>query len=225
MMPPPGTIELWLAELDAGNPGACLSFLSDDERSRAAAFRFDIHRNRFIVTRAALRQLLSHCTGGAPENIAFVLGSDGKPYLAGGHPPQFNISHTEGHAVFALCADTEIGVDIERADRPVDIDAIADRIFNPRELDKMRELSAGISKPEAFYRMWVEHEARLKATGAGLGVPLSELATSLTVIHSEPWPGTFCAVATSLASPRLVHRRFDASGMSAPKPGQESVSR
>ncbi len=41
----------------------CYAWLSDDERERAARFRFDLHRDRFVVCRGNLRELLGERLG------------------------------------------------------------------------------------------------------------------------------------------------------------------
>ena len=53
-----GDAWIWLTDLDAAaddDPGAPLALLSDDEQARAGRFVFDVHRNRFVACRAALR--------------------------------------------------------------------------------------------------------------------------------------------------------------------------
>lgn len=212
----PGTIELWTLELDRFDADAAL--LARNEQERAAEFRFEIHRNRFLAARTALRILLAHYTGVGPARVELVYGFNGKPHLAGERPPHFNISHTHGLAVFAFCPKADVGVDLERVDRVTGTDGIAARCFSPEELECLRALSRDHSKAEAFCRMWVEHEARLKATGQGLGAPITPESASLTVIHTEPWPGTRCAVATPLPSSRLIIRRFAGGDLRSPEP-------
>lgn len=60
-----------------------------------------------------------------------------------------------------------IGVDAERTTRPVEAEAIARRFFTPAEAQAIAALPEG-RRQEAFYRIWTQREARLKAQGIGL---------------------------------------------------------
>ena len=54
----------------------------------------------------------------------------GKPYLCD-HSFEFNLSHSHGRVVLAL-SDSPVGIDIERADRPVP-DLVVNRFFKDKE--------------------------------------------------------------------------------------------
>ena len=62
------------------------NILSVDERKRAEKFRFDRHRERFIVQRGMLREILSGYLDMPPKEIRFARRSGGKPALAGEKP-------------------------------------------------------------------------------------------------------------------------------------------
>src|SRR5439155_12032009 len=53
------------------------ALLSDAERQRASRFLFDRDRDRFIVGRARLRQLLAARLGTRPESVELVYGAHG----------------------------------------------------------------------------------------------------------------------------------------------------
>src|SRR5262245_34456123 len=55
--------------------------LDSDERDRAHRFRFDTHRNHYILCRSALRQILAERLGIEPAELKFEYGPYGKPYL------------------------------------------------------------------------------------------------------------------------------------------------
>ncbi len=77
----------------------CYAWLSDDERERAARFRFDLHRDRFVVCRGNLRELLGERLGVAPAEVEFSYGASGKPETRG---VEFNVSHSESRALIAI---------------------------------------------------------------------------------------------------------------------------
>src|SRR5256884_3482461 len=99
--------EVIVARPDVGPQAvsASATLLSDRERERARRFAFDPDRNRFIVARALLRQLLAARLGERPEAVELASGARGKPALAGRFATsdlRFNVSHCKDVAVYAL---------------------------------------------------------------------------------------------------------------------------
>ena len=78
-------IHLWLVDLD--QPPKSLAelavTLTVDEQERAARFRFPEHRNRFIVGRGLLRELLGAYLNQPAAALRFEQGAHGKPALVG----------------------------------------------------------------------------------------------------------------------------------------------
>jgi 4'-phosphopantetheinyl transferase len=186
-----GTIEILTARLDAwGATAHALSrWLCDTEQRRAARFRFDRDRRRYIVARARLRQLLAARLDVRPECVEFRYGPNGKPALAprfattGWH---FNVSHCGGLAVFAFSREGEVGVDVEAIREVRDADAIAARVFSRRENDAYRALP-GHEKPLAFLRLWTRKEACVKLLGNGLCAPLDRFDVPLAPDEPRAW--------------------------------------
>jgi 4'-phosphopantetheinyl transferase len=145
--------------------------LSQEERARAARFRFERDRARFVATRAALRQLLAAHLGQAPAALTFAAGPQGKPRLAGlaGERLRFNVSHSGDVALLALALDGEVGADVEQHRPETDVDALAPTVFTARELSAYRDLDARVRRA-AFFGLWAGKEAVLKALGSGLSV-------------------------------------------------------
>ncbi len=109
------------------------SLLSTEEMVRAERFRFLEHRQRFILSRGILRQILSQYLHQPAESISFTIGEQGKPYLQDNPISlQFNLSHSADIAVYAFTLGNEIGVDIEKVDSEVNF-AVADRFFSESE--------------------------------------------------------------------------------------------
>lgn len=101
----------------------------------------------------------------------------GKPYLEG-RPIDFNLSHTRG-GVTVLLGRGELGVDVERADRRVDVERVGVRSFTHAELRWVRSGDPN----ERFIRMWTLKEAYMKARG--LGLRLSPKTFSFEVAEQE----------------------------------------
>jgi len=167
-------IQVWLVDLDL--PPLAVErlhgHLSEDERTRAARFRFEVHQRRFATGRGLLRELLGRLLGRDPASLRFEYGEKGKPSLAGSADLRFNLSHSQNSALVAVARGLELGVDIE-ACRPIDDAAmLVERFFAPAE----REVFRAVPEPDrlaCFYTGWTRKEAYVKARGDGLSLPTS----------------------------------------------------
>ena len=174
-------IHVWFRALDQPVPSAntTLELLSPDERERARRYRFDQHRNEFILTRAALRILLGFYLEKSPEQLAFSYSAQGKPSLQEKVVDLgFNISHTQGLAALAFGRGREIGVDVEKLRPECDATKLAQRFFSASERAAISSLS-GRPLHEAFFRCWTRKEAFIKAKGGGLSIPLDQFDVSV----------------------------------------------
>ena len=155
------------------------------EQSRAAKFRYERDRRRFIVVRATLRILLGDYLGTAPRDVKLQTLPGGKPTLerAGESAvPHFNVSHCGELALFAF-ADREVGIDVERIAPSTDMARVAAHFFSLDEALTYQEL-AGIEQTRFYFRTWVRKEAYLKATGSGLTVdPAKVNVTNSYEVH------------------------------------------
>lgn len=176
---PPQTIHIWRAWLPdlAALESDYLQFLSPDEIARATRFRFPIHKQRYILTRGILRQLLSCYTGLSAKEIEFSYGAKGKPSLANNPELQFNISHSHDIAVFAFTKTHEIGIDIEKFESEYK-DSVAKRFFSAEENSELEKLPLS-ERAKAFYQIWASKEALIKAIGQGLYIGLDEFSISI----------------------------------------------
>jgi 4'-phosphopantetheinyl transferase len=186
-VPEPGEVRVWFARLDLPAPVVAgrERRLSSDERARAAAFRFDRDRRRFVAARGFLRGVLGECLGIPPREVTFAYGPHGKPRLAdpssGLH---FNLSHSGERAACALRRDGEIGVDVEAVRDLDDADDIAARFFSAAEATALRRLTSSGERLAAFFNCWTRKEAYLKALGDGLARPLDGF--DVTLLPGEP---------------------------------------
>jgi 4'-phosphopantetheinyl transferase len=162
-------VHVWRLMLNASDAAvdALTKVLSADERERAARFRFDRDRRRFVVARSGLRRVLGRYVGVAPELLAFEYGPYGKPRLLDRPTPVFNVSHSEEWALIAVSADGVLGIDIEAVRELDDRDALAASVFSATENACLSALPAA-DRLRAFFRCWTRKEAFVKATGDGL---------------------------------------------------------
>ena len=163
-------IQLLIRET-AGEPDAtALAVLSADERERAARFRFDLHRNRYVARHHWMRFELARRYGCAPQDLIFNLGANGKPRLrdARNWGGAFNASSSQDYALLGFDARGEIGVDIECVRPFKDAADFAAHNFSESERRQAKV-------PTAFFRIWTRTEAFLKCTGLGLVDDLANL--------------------------------------------------
>ena len=131
----------------------------------------------------------------------------GKPWVPGG--PHLNLSHSGELALLATCADTEVGVDLERI-RPLrHLAGLTRRMCSPGERDWLGEQP----DPEvALLRLWVRKEAVAKAQGGGLVTALSGIDVLGVEVElpegryglcdlPDPAPGYLAAVAWRATGP------------------------
>ena len=180
------TVHVWVVKLDVTDSvgNGLKSLLSEDELARAASYRFEIHRRRFISARGALRCLVGDCIGSEPEHLQFGYEPNGKPYLANAEDKvSFNVAHSEDVALIAIAKEGDIGVDVERVRWLPDFDELVARFFSTREARQFQALPLE-RKAAAFFNLWTRKEAMLKATGEGISDSLSRV--EVTFLPGEP---------------------------------------
>lgn len=173
-------VDVVIATLDvpSRDVAAARTRLCREEYDRADRFAFERDRNRYIVARATLRELLAERLGTTSEAVDFTYGLYGKPGLAG-EDLRFNVSHSEGIAVFAFTQGREIGIDIEAVVDMDDMDDVANHCFSDRETNSFRRLKDS-DKTLGFFNCWTRKEAFVKALGDGLQYPLDSFDVTLT---------------------------------------------
>jgi len=162
-------VHVWRADLDEPpvERETLARTLSEDERARAGRFHRPRDRNRFVAGRGLLRVLLGVALGCPPSSLRFRYNACGKPALAAGDTHLgFNLSHSDGTALFALAWGREVGVDIERVRPEIPAASLAERFLPADAAAALLSLSPA-HRPEAFTQAWVRREAYLKALGTG----------------------------------------------------------
>lgn len=140
--------------------------LTDSERARAERFRLQRIRDQFMAARGRLRLLLGHCLNLEPQRVPLLYADSGKPFLPEEHGLHFNVSHTEGLALFAL-SGSRVGIDVERDRIIPDASDLVRRFFAKRECEEFMRLPPE-ARNAAFLRAWTRKEAVLKAMGRGV---------------------------------------------------------
>jgi 4'-phosphopantetheinyl transferase len=168
-------ITVWMVALDAV-PNALwprlATLLGTAERERAARFLFERHLRQYQAAHALKRLMLTAAAGGtvSPGAWAFETGARGKPQVARGAGPRFNLSHCDGLVACAVSQRVELGIDVESVDRCAPLE-LAGRCFAQAEEAWLHGLPAA-ARPAGFFQLWTLKEAYIKATGLGLAQPL-----------------------------------------------------
>src|SRR5215216_1086042 len=179
-------VHVWRAQLElpSSQVQRLRGILTDDELDRAKRFSFERDRQRFIAARGILRCILSRYTTIYPSHLRFYYNPYGKPFLApefSSYLLNFNLSHSDSMALYAITRNMEIGVDVERVRSDFDYEEIAKRFFSANEVAILHTIPTE-KKLEAFYTCWTRKEAYIKAYGKGLSLPLDSFDVSFA-----PW--------------------------------------
>lgn len=190
----PVPVELGLVDLDELASRVDCRAMEPADAARAARFRFDRDRRRYLAARWALRLALADAIDLPIDRLRLEADSRGKPFLA--DPPvalHFNLSHSGSTCLIALSPVAAVGVDVELPGVLDDIEALAEANFSPVERELWRGLPPQRHQP-AFLTCWTRKEAALKAVGTGL---LSE--PSAITVGFEPGPAELVVDGVSVA--------------------------
>jgi len=161
-------LDVWCVRID---PAPALArelsvLLDEEELDRARRFVQRADALRYRVAHGALRSILAGYTDVEPRRIRLRRGEHGKPALVGGGP-SFSLSHSGGLALVAVCAEGDVGVDVEAVRAIADAPALAAQYFSP---ERARHIAGAppARRDLRFLRTWTAMEAVLKADGSGL---------------------------------------------------------
>lgn len=180
---PEGTVDIWRVDLarDTSTLTAYELVLDEHERTTAAYFRSEVHRERFVIGRGTVRRILAEYLARDPKELRFRYGSNGKPELeqsAEETALHFNFTHSQDRAVLAVTELAPIGVDLECVRAWSDLPSLEKQVFTTSEIRYLASLGED-ERRVAFYRLWTIKEALLKATGTGLSVEPRSFAVDL----------------------------------------------
>ena len=156
-----------------------LSVMQPTEIARANRYFQAKDKNRFIISRGALREILGKYLNQSPSSIEFAEGANKKPYIKSTDKTDlhYNISHS-GDWILLAIANSEIGADTEQVNPAYHYHEVLQDNFSRDEINYIEQ---GISA-ERFFMLWTRKEALTKATGKGLDEYL-KLIPCLDGIH------------------------------------------
>lgn len=161
-------IDIWQYPLEILWPEA-ESWLNSEELRRAKRYHFARHQRRFTIARALLRLILARYLNLTPHDLEFSTNSYGKPYLTHCSEIQFNLSHSHDLALLAIGQRHPLGVDIEFfSGRP--FQGMSNMMFSTQEIHDYARVPPTM-RSLAFFHVWAQKEAFIKACGMGLSYP------------------------------------------------------
>ena len=177
---PIAQVQLWWCDLrpSADALQAFEATLSDAERARAHRFGHVRLRERYIMGRGMLRQILGTALGSSAPSIVIVRGERGRPQLAGQPALDFNVTHTHEVAMIATARGVRVGVDVERLDRQVNTAGIARKFLADDERANLATLDAEDARRRVL-TLWTCKEAMSKATGDALSAPFAAMSVDI----------------------------------------------
>jgi 4'-phosphopantetheinyl transferase len=159
-----GQVDVWRIRISSN-----LVYIDDffkvllpDEIIRANRYVQKKDKLRFVVSRGALRCLLSKYTNQPATAIKFVISANKKPYI---HQQnlKYNVSHS-GDWVLIAISNTEVGIDTEEIDLSFSYKEILADNFSKDEINYI----AHQDSVNSFFLLWTRKEALTKATAIGL---------------------------------------------------------
>ena len=161
--------------------------LSDDEWRRVKRFTSAELARRFIVRRGFLRRILGNYLDLRPEEIIFVYGAHGKPFLA---PElfsslQFSLSDSGEMAALVVGLKDPLGIDIERL-RPVKTSGFAELHGSPVRDEEHHKGTPAPTDSLTFFQGWTRREALAKAEGVGLPILSGQSETDGLLVDEPP---------------------------------------
>lgn len=186
-------VDIWQFSLE-DNLSNWQHCLSAEELERAHRFQFQIHKKRFIAAHVLLKKIISLYTHLSPDVIKYRYNKHGKPELVNKPLLQFNLSHSKDLALLAVGYDRPVGIDVEYySERPYQ--GIGQHIFSVKENEKLSKMP-DMLVPLAFFNLWSQKEAIIKACGLGLSYPTKSLECPILPckehlvtdkLHSTQW--------------------------------------
>jgi 4'-phosphopantetheinyl transferase len=182
---------LWIPDA-AALAGDAADVLSPEESRRAASFRHQRDRRRYVVAHVWLRRLLGSRLGLPPASVRFEAGAcahcagpHGKPQLPAATGLHFSLSHA-GDVALCAVGGAPVGVDVEAVPAGAGYLELMSAL-EPRERRAVGALPAA-ERAAAFTQCWVRKEAYLKGTGEGLSREPDAVRVGVGTRYGDPGP-------------------------------------
>ncbi|MBU6247648.1 MAG: 4'-phosphopantetheinyl transferase superfamily protein [Xanthomonadaceae bacterium] len=168
----------------SGDGDRLASFLDAWELTRAARFRFEGDRGRYVLAHMLWRRVLRMCLGKGGELPRVLPDALGQPLLPD-HPGHVtSLSRSGPFVAVAVARWAAVGIDIECFPPLHAMDDVLEVVGTPAEREALARPVAE-ARQRAALGLWTAKEAVLKACGVGLQIDPAKVDTSL---HPIPDP-------------------------------------
>jgi 4'-phosphopantetheinyl transferase len=140
-----------------------ISLLNPAEITRGDKYYQTKDKNRFIISRGALRHILGLHLNQSAASVIFNIDINKKPFVENQSGLQFNVSHSGDWIIIAI-ANATVGADVEFINHNFQyIDVLEDNF----SIDEIKQIK-GNNSIEIFFKFWTRKESITKTTGKGL---------------------------------------------------------
>ncbi|WP_405065317.1 4'-phosphopantetheinyl transferase superfamily protein [Kribbella sp. NBC_01510] len=181
------TVEVWWARIDQARDEFAVD-LDEDEQRRLAAYRRDEDKARFLLGCTMVRRLLAarFSLPAAKVRLDRSCPDCGKPHgKVRADGVELSVTHSGGLVGVAI-GDHPVGLDVEKVDPGIDIDAVGPLCLAPEEVRGLAQYD-GIARAKAFTQVWTRKEAVVKATGVGVRADLQTVVVGPLDQPAEVW--------------------------------------
>jgi 4'-phosphopantetheinyl transferase len=165
-----GVVDVWRLNAATFDENQAKTWLSGEERARAAKARDPEKRCNIIASRAALRSVLARYVDASPDELVLATEEMGRPILDGPWAESqlhFSVAHSKDCVLVAVGCAMKLGVDVEAALPRPGWQNVVRRYFTATEREALFTMPSS-ERLVGFYRSWTAREAWVKAEGAGL---------------------------------------------------------
>ncbi|MBU3198547.1 4'-phosphopantetheinyl transferase superfamily protein [Clostridium estertheticum] len=152
-----------------------LEYISKEKIDKFKKFKFKEDILRSVYGDILIRNIICRYFNIKNNEINFMKGLYGKPYLKDVKEFNFNISHS-GNWVVCVVDKKEVGIDIEQI-KPIEI-AIAKKNFTTEEYERIIGQKDYL-RISMFYNLWTLKESFIKIIGKGLYIPLNSFNVNI----------------------------------------------
>ncbi|TSJ40763.1 4'-phosphopantetheinyl transferase superfamily protein [Mucilaginibacter corticis] len=137
-------------------------------QEKVSKYKFQEDRIRSVMGKVLLKNLLIEES--YPANILSQIKLDEfqRPFL--NSKIDFNISHSGDYVVCAISKNNRVGIDIEKVN-PINIPDFEYVLTQ----DELQQILIDENATDAFYKIWTQKEAVIKANGKGLGINFTDI--------------------------------------------------
>ncbi len=190
----PGHVHIWIASTGKSDRKQIIenahSLLNLVERERLQSIRSSTARDRFLIGRGMLHNVLAQYMGTTPGSVRLSAIPGEKPRIVGVNSANidFNLSHCGDTIACAITRDAQLGIDVISPNRNAAADRIA-RTFFPEQEQRSVARQIGQNSGHAR-RLLALKESIAKAIGGSIWDTLSSVDLDLDPFGNVRWAST-----------------------------------